>query len=198
MFCPQWIAITAGVVHSKLFDTSDLSIESKALRALEASTKRIMEQISLSRATGAAEQDSESGLYFQPEENKYLLQSSALAAAFVNPHFKVAEKKKKNFLYVDAPTSAQDGPATSKSTTSISVIPSKGLLAVLPAVAKAENKQSSSFLSSSSSSSSSFLMDQQPVISKPSRSFFGMMPSQKKTIERLSVDKVVLSSSYSC
>ena len=156
--------------------------------------KRIMEQISLSGATGAAEQESESDLYFQPEENKYLAQCSALSTAFINPHFRIIDKRKKNFLQVDAPSSAQDGPIPSKSTASVSVLPSKGSLAVLPAIARAETKPSSSF----SSSSSSFLIDPQPVSSKPSRSFLGIMPSQKKTIERLSVDKVVLSSNYSC
>lgn len=190
--CLQWIAITAGVVHTKLFDTCDLSIESKAHRALEASTKRIVEQISLSGATGAAEQESESDLYFQPEENKYLAQCSALSSAFTNPHFRIIEKRKKIFFQVDVPSSAQDGPIPSKSTAPVSVLPSKGSLAVLPAMARAENKPSSSF----SSSSSSFSIDLQPV-SKPSRSFLGIMPSQKKTIERLSVDKVVLSSYYS-
>jgi hypothetical protein len=171
-------------VHSKLFETGDLSIEKKSRRTLETSVEKVMEQL-LEAAGETGIEESEVSLYFRPMESKYLVQSdSSLLRSELrgNPHFTYIGEKR-DFLKIESVPIEQISatnaslPTTTSTSGSINIHPSKGHSTALPSFAK----PSSSLMDNAASNRPS-----------SSRSFFGMMPTQKKTIERITVDKVII------
>lgn len=106
----EWISITAGTVHSKLFKHSDAMIEESANKIFTSTANIIIQRL---EDVMESETASDCTFYFQPNENMYLDRSisSDFIEGSTNQHFTYVGKMH-DFLADAIPKKAEPVPIT--------------------------------------------------------------------------------------